>query len=418
MAAPRSTPGTERPDPLPSRTVEADDDGGPAEGLLEAGGDDADDAGMPAGTGSPDEGSVDAAGRGLVEGGGEHAGLDVLALGVEAVEALGEGGGLVGVGGGEQPRPEVGGADAPAGVDPRPEGEAERPGARRAGDPGDARQRDEAGAAALGHDPQALAHECTVEAGERRDVGDGGERHEVEEAEEVGAGDAVGAHQAVDGDEEEKDHAGGAEIAEIAGLVLAVGVHHGEGRRQGLGADVVVEDDDVAAGRGDRLVAERAAVDADDEVVALPEHPHRRHVGTVAFLDAVGDVERRANARGRAASRGAAPPRRRRRRRSRRRPRCARDAGPPARSGPRPGPCRGATRDRASGRGARARGRRPRPPDRRRGGRARGRRSPRRLPPGRSPGPCGRSRGRGRASAGRSPRPRRRGRRGIRAWAE
>ena len=112
-------------------------------------------------------------------------------------------------------------------------------------------------------------------------------------AEQVGAGLPAPAQQPVDRDQHQEDHAGGAEIAERAVLVLAVRVHHGEDGGQRLGGEVVVEDDHVAAGGGERLVRERAAVDADDQVVALAEPAHRRDVRAVALVDAVGDVERR-----------------------------------------------------------------------------------------------------------------------------
>ena len=63
--------GNRAPRALAFGGVEADHHGRPAEGLLEAGGDDADDAGMPAVAGGPDQRAVDAAGRRLGLGGGE-----------------------------------------------------------------------------------------------------------------------------------------------------------------------------------------------------------------------------------------------------------------------------------------------------------------------------------------------------------
>ncbi len=234
-----------------------------------------------------------AARRRLRLGGHPHGRLDLAPLGVQRMEPRRERRGLVDVGGREQPRAEVGCADPPAGIDPRPDDEAEAIEARRAGQARRLGERDETRAAAAGHHRQALAHQRAVEPDQRRDVGDGRERHEIERAEEVGTTAAAGAQQPVRGDQHQEDDPCGAEIAELAGLVLAVGVHHGIGRRQHLGAEMVVEHDHVAAGGGDRLVAQRAAVDADDEVVAVAEPPHRRHVGAVALLDPVGDVERR-----------------------------------------------------------------------------------------------------------------------------
>ena len=135
---------------------------------------------MPAVGGGPDQRAVGAAGADLRLGRREDAGLDVAPLGVQPVEPLGEGRGLVRVVGREQPRPEVGGADPAAGVDPRPEREAERPGARRAADAGDGGERREAGAGAARHHRQPLAHQRAVEPDERRHVGDRGQRDEVE----------------------------------------------------------------------------------------------------------------------------------------------------------------------------------------------------------------------------------------------
>jgi hypothetical protein len=82
-------------------------------------------------------------------------------------------------------------------------------------------------------------------------------------------------------------------MPQIAGLVGAVGVHHRERRRQRRDTLVMVEHDHVAAGGGDGLMAQRAAVDADDQVVRRAETAHRRHVRAVTLLDPVGDVERR-----------------------------------------------------------------------------------------------------------------------------
>ena len=90
-----------------------------------------------------------AAGRRLRLGRGAHRRLDLAALGVQRVQPLGQRRRLVRVVGGEEPRAEVGRADPAAGVDPRPEDEAER---RRSiggpGQPGDRGQR---------RDPRPLA---------------------------------------------------------------------------------------------------------------------------------------------------------------------------------------------------------------------------------------------------------------------
>ena len=76
--------------------------------------------------------------------------------------------------------PSAGVADPPAGVDPRPDQEAQVIGLRRPVGAGDVEQRREPGPAALAHHLQPLDDEGAVEAGQRHDVGDGGERDEVE----------------------------------------------------------------------------------------------------------------------------------------------------------------------------------------------------------------------------------------------
>ena len=58
--------------------------------------------------------------------------------------------------------------------------------------PGDVGERGEAGAGRARHDLEALAHQGAVQAGQRRHVGDGGERDQVEHAEQVGPGGALG----------------------------------------------------------------------------------------------------------------------------------------------------------------------------------------------------------------------------------
>ena len=150
---------------------------------------------------------------------------------------------------------------------------------------------------------------------------------------------------------------------------------------------MVVEHDHVAAGGRERLVTEGAAIDADDQVVALAEPAHRRHVRPVALVDPVGDVERRAEAH---------PPQPDQ---DQRRRGAAVDVvvgedgdplaapSPPAGSARPPGPCRAATTGRASGRAAPARGAAPPRPARRRAAPAPGRRSRAGPSPARSASP-------------------------------
>ena len=91
-------------------------------------------------------------------------------------------------------------------------------------------------------------------------------------------------------------------MAEPGEIVLAVRIDDGERVGQALRRLVMVEDDDVEAELarfGDRLVADRAAIDGDDEAgAARGEGGHRLAVRPVAFGDAIGNVDDRFAAAG------------------------------------------------------------------------------------------------------------------------
>ncbi len=116
---------------------------------------------------------------------GERGDLDLLAGAVQPIELGGNCARLEVVGRGQEPRAETRVADPPAGVDPRPDQEAEMIGPRRPVGAGDVEQRREPGTAALAHHLQPLDDEGAVEAGQRHDVGDGRERDEVERHQKV-----------------------------------------------------------------------------------------------------------------------------------------------------------------------------------------------------------------------------------------
>ena len=89
--------------------------------------------------------------------------------------------GALGVGGEQELEAGVGAVEAPGGVEPRREAEADRALVDAAGvDARDVHQRLQPGLAGAGEAAQAGAHEPAVLAGERDDVGDGGERDQVE----------------------------------------------------------------------------------------------------------------------------------------------------------------------------------------------------------------------------------------------
>ncbi len=149
---------------------------------------------MPARRRGDDDGALllDAErGQRLGFGLGERRLLDHLALAVEPVELGRDARRLGRIVGEQQPHAEIGAADASAGIDARAEQEAEMPRLGRTRQPRRIHQRGEADVLAPAHRDQALGDEGAVEALERHDVGDGAERDQIEQAEQVGLGRAV-----------------------------------------------------------------------------------------------------------------------------------------------------------------------------------------------------------------------------------
>ena len=114
--------------PLPHAALDADDEGGLVEALDDAGGDDADDAGVPA-FGPEDETAGTGTLLGLGDGLDEHPLLDPAAVGVGLVELRGERAGLVEARGPEQLEADGGVVEAAGGVDAGAEMEADLAGA-------------------------------------------------------------------------------------------------------------------------------------------------------------------------------------------------------------------------------------------------------------------------------------------------
>ena len=145
-------------------------------------------------------------------------------------------------------------------------------GPRRSVGPGDVEQGGEPRPAALAHHLQPLDDKGAVEARQRHDVGDRRERHEIERGEEVRrlapVPEARFAQRPVQRHQRHEDDARGGQMAEARKVVLPVRIDERERLRQRLGRLVVVEHDHVEAEprRGlERLVADRAAIDGDDE---------------------------------------------------------------------------------------------------------------------------------------------------------
>lgn len=220
--------------------------------------------------------------------------LDRAAVAVEIVELRRHARRLGRVGAGQAAGAEVGPPHAPARVDAGAEQEAEVERRRQRVEPRDVGQRDQARPLPPCHDRKPLPHEGAVDADQRRHVRDRRQRHEVEMRDQVRLGPAGRAQDAVALDQRQEHDARRAQVAERAVLVRAVGVHHRERGRQRLAALVMIQHDHVgAAFRGrERIVAERAAVHAHDQVVSGCEGRDGGGVGAVAFVDAVGDIKR------------------------------------------------------------------------------------------------------------------------------
>ena len=167
----------------------------------------------------------------------------------------------------------------------------------RLADPRDAGERRKPGILLLADRQQALDDEGAVDAGQRHDVADRGKCCEVEIAEQVGRRPAGAAFAQLPDHlhQREESHAGGAKVALAGQVVLAIGIDDGNGVRQRTADLVMIEHDDLGAGRlgcVDRSRAVGAAVDRDDQRCATADQfAHRLRVGPIAFEDAVGDVD-------------------------------------------------------------------------------------------------------------------------------
>jgi hypothetical protein len=147
-------------------------------------------------------------------------------------------------------------------------------------------------------DLQPFGHKRAVHAFERHHVAHGGERHEVEQAEQIrfsaGLIKAVAAERPRRGHQKEKHHAGSSKMSLAREIVLTVGVEHRKGRRQLLVGRVVVDDNDLGAasvGGLDGSAGSGAAINGDDESRPLVGKPGERGWRrAVAFAEAVGDV--------------------------------------------------------------------------------------------------------------------------------
>ena len=255
-------------------------------------GHDANDARMPALSCGPGQARIGPRldlGQGLVT----HRGLDGAAVAVQHIQFRRQPAGLSRVAAGQAQRAQIGPAHAAARIDARTQQEAQVEGARGAVKARYIRQGHQAGALSAGHDGQALPHKGAVDANQRGHIGHGRKRHQIQHRHQVRLGPSHGAQHATRLHQRQEHHACGAEVAQRSILVRAVGVHDGQGRGQGLAAQVVVKHDDVGACRSRQgLMAQRAAIDADDQVVVFRQGRHGGGIRAITFVDAVGNIQR------------------------------------------------------------------------------------------------------------------------------
>ncbi len=176
----------------------------------------------------------------------------------------------------------------------------------RPGKPRHVHQRGEAGMLTPAHDDEPLGHEGAIEPLERHHIGDGAERREVGEIEQIGLRprrrpEIARPQFAADRDQGEKRDPDGGQVAEPRKIIEPVRIDHRHGGRQLLVGLMMVDDDDIEAepcGFRQRLVAGGAAVDRDQEPgAALGERTDRRHVRPIAFENAIRNVDQRLDAR-------------------------------------------------------------------------------------------------------------------------
>ncbi len=166
-------------------------------------------------------------------------------------------------------------------------------GIRRSIEPRAIGERDEPGAGPPSHHLQAPGDQGAVDADEGRDVGNSRQGDKVEERHQVG-NRSPAAQLAVRLDKDQKHHRRCAQMAKRSALIWTVRVYNGEGVRERRRAEMMIEDDNIRAGRSsDRVMRQRSAVDTDDQLVFRCQACHRPDIRPVAFCDPVGDVDRR-----------------------------------------------------------------------------------------------------------------------------
>ncbi len=204
--------------PVPSASQAMAKDGS-AVALGDAAGDQADQTFVPILGAETEEGirgqlieSVVSEGKGFFQ----HVRFDRLPLGVQLLELARDDARLDVVVAGKEPRAKIGRTDSAAGIDAGAENKAERIARRRLVEPGGIGQCAQTGVLAEAQHFQPLRDQSAIQPFQRHHIADGGERHEIEQAEQIGLGsigvEALTAEYSRHRDQEQEDDARGREM--------------------------------------------------------------------------------------------------------------------------------------------------------------------------------------------------------------
>ncbi|MNU84249.1 hypothetical protein D3C71_739620 [compost metagenome] len=240
-----------------------------------------------------------------------HLGFDRAAFAVDVVELAGHFQRLRFVVGGQAGDAQAHVGQPAGGVDARTQGKAqvEAVGAARLA-AGDGEQRAQARLqAAAAHALQALRDEQAVVGVQLDHVGHRAQRDQIGERVQarpaIGGVDAAAAQLGAQGQHHVEDDAHAGQVLGREAAARLVGVHDGQGVRQGVARQVVVGDDHADAGRvggGHAVHAGDAVVHRDDDVglagAVLASQVHHGGGQAVAGLETVGDQEVHVRAHG------------------------------------------------------------------------------------------------------------------------
>ncbi len=170
-----------------------------------------------------------------------------------------------------KPHTQIGAPDAAAGINARAQQKAEMPRLGRPGEPRGIHQRGQAHLIAAAQRNQAFRDESAVKALERHHIGNGAERDQMQQRQQIGLRprrrpEIAGAQRARERDQRDKYKTDRRQMAKAGQIVGAVRIDDRDRRRQFLVGLVMIDHDGVEAellGLGERLQAGGAAIDRD-----------------------------------------------------------------------------------------------------------------------------------------------------------